>query len=62
MRTPAFSKSSSTPEAVIMVRICLLPGETVAVVVGGRCSPRMTAAGMARSSYQEFTLEPKQTW
>src|SRR4029450_2371911 len=48
MRTPAFSKSSSTPEAVIMVRICLLPGETVAIVCGGTCAHRLTPRGPAR--------------
>src|SRR5919197_580436 len=62
MRRPARSRSSSTPEVVMVVRIWRLPGEMVPTVAGGRWRPRMTAAGMARSSYQELTLEPKQTW
>jgi hypothetical protein len=62
MRRPARSRSSSTPEVVMVVRIWRLPGEMVPTVVGGRCLPASMAAGMARSSYQEFTLEPKQTW
>src|SRR6266536_1481170 len=59
---PDRSRSSSTPEVVIAARIWRLPGETVAAVVAGTCRPRSTAAGMARSSYQELTLEPKQVW
>jgi len=62
MRRPARSRSSSTPEVVMVVRIWRLPGDTVPTVVGGRCWPDSMAAGMARSSYQELTLEPKQTW
>jgi hypothetical protein len=34
----------------------------VPTVVGGRCWPSRIAAEIARSSYQEFTLDPKQTW
>jgi hypothetical protein len=47
---------------VIVVRIWRLPGETVPAVVGGKWWPSRTAAEIARSSYQEFTLDPKQTW